>query len=33
MDAWRKLLDSDLPALNTQLKQVGFPEIKTEAEH
>jgi len=33
MDAWPKLLESDLPALNTQLKQAGFPEIKTEAEH
>ena len=31
MDAWRKLLESDLPALNQQLKQAGFPEIKTEA--
>jgi hypothetical protein len=30
MDAWPKLLESDLPALNTQLKQAGFPEIKTE---
>jgi hypothetical protein len=30
MDAWHKLLESDLPALNQQLKQVGFPEIKTE---
>jgi hypothetical protein len=30
-DAWRKLLDSDVPALNQQLKQAGFPEIKTEA--
>jgi photosystem II stability/assembly factor-like uncharacterized protein len=29
MEAWRKLLDVDLPALNQQLKQVGFPEIKT----
>ncbi len=29
-DAWRKLLESDLPALNQQLKQAGFPEIKTE---
>src|SRR5438876_2727477 len=28
MQAWRKLLDSDLPALNQQLKQAGFPEIK-----
>jgi photosystem II stability/assembly factor-like uncharacterized protein len=26
--AWRKLLDSDLPALNQQLKQAGFSEIK-----
>jgi hypothetical protein len=32
MSAWRKLLESDLPALNQQLKQAGFPEIKTEAE-
>jgi len=32
MDAWRKLLESDLPALNQQLKQLGFPEIKTEVE-
>ena len=32
MDVWRKLLESDLPALNQQLKQAGFPEIKTEAE-
>ncbi len=31
MDAWRKLLEADLPALNQQLKQAGFPEIKTEA--
>jgi hypothetical protein len=30
MEAWRKLLDSDVPALNQQLKQAGFPEIKTE---
>jgi hypothetical protein len=29
-DAWHKLLESDLPALNQQLKQAGFPEIKTE---
>jgi photosystem II stability/assembly factor-like uncharacterized protein len=29
-DAWRKLLESDLPALNQQLKQSGFPEIKPE---
>src|SRR4029077_1324146 len=32
MDAWRKLLESDLPALNQQLKQAGFPEIKTQSE-
>jgi photosystem II stability/assembly factor-like uncharacterized protein len=32
MDAWQKLLDSDLPALNQQLKQAGFREIKTEAD-
>jgi photosystem II stability/assembly factor-like uncharacterized protein len=32
MDAWRKLLESDLPALNQQLQQAGFPEIKTESE-
>jgi photosystem II stability/assembly factor-like uncharacterized protein len=30
MDAWHKLLESDLPALNQQLKQAGFLEIKTE---
>jgi photosystem II stability/assembly factor-like uncharacterized protein len=30
LDAWRKLLESDLPALNQQLNQAGFPEIKTE---
>jgi len=30
MQAWRKLLDSDLPALNQQLKQAGFSEIKPE---
>jgi photosystem II stability/assembly factor-like uncharacterized protein len=29
MDAWRKLLEVDLPALNQQLKQSGFPEIKS----
>jgi photosystem II stability/assembly factor-like uncharacterized protein len=28
MQAWRKLLDVDLPALNQQLKQAGLPEIK-----
>jgi photosystem II stability/assembly factor-like uncharacterized protein len=32
MDAWHKLLESDLPALNEQLKQAGLPEIKTEVE-
>jgi photosystem II stability/assembly factor-like uncharacterized protein len=32
MDAWRQLLESDLPALNQQLKQAGLPEIKTETE-
>ena len=31
MDAWRKLQESDLPALNQQLIQAGFPEIKAEA--
>jgi hypothetical protein len=29
MDAWHKLLESDLPRLNQQLKQAGLPEIKT----
>ena len=28
MDVWRKLLEIDLPSLNLQLKQAGFPEIK-----
>jgi photosystem II stability/assembly factor-like uncharacterized protein len=28
VEAWRKLLEVDLPSLNQQLKQVGFPEIK-----
>src|SRR5215211_48930 len=28
MDAWQKLLQSDLPTLNQQLKQAGLPEIK-----
>jgi len=32
MDAWQKLLESDLPALNQQLKPAGFQEIKTESE-
>ena len=27
MEAWRKLLDVDLPALNQQLREPGFPEI------
>jgi hypothetical protein len=30
-DAWHKLLKVDLPALNQELKQAGFPEIKTDA--
>jgi hypothetical protein len=30
MQAWAKLLNSDLPALNQQLKQAGFPEIGPE---
>jgi len=29
MEALQKLLESDLPALNQQLKQAGFPEINT----
>ena len=32
MDAWHKLIASDLPALNQQLKEAGFPEIKIESE-
>jgi hypothetical protein len=32
MDAWHKLLESDLAGLNQQLKQAGFSEIKTEVE-
>jgi photosystem II stability/assembly factor-like uncharacterized protein len=32
MTTWHKLLVSDLPALNQQLKQAGFPEIKAESE-
>jgi len=28
METWRKLLDVDLPALNQELKQAGFDEIK-----
>ncbi|HEV3147544.1 MAG TPA: hypothetical protein VGZ24_02760, partial [Chthoniobacterales bacterium] len=31
METWRKLLDVDLPALNQQLKQAGFGEIKFES--
>jgi hypothetical protein len=30
MQAWQKLLDTDLPTLNQQLKQAGLPEIKSE---
>jgi len=30
MDGWHKLLESDLPALNQELKRAGCPEIKTE---
>ncbi len=33
MDAWHQLLESDLPALNQQLRQAGFPEIKAKVEH
>jgi hypothetical protein len=32
MDMWHKLIESDIPAWNQQLKQAGFPEIKTEVE-
>jgi photosystem II stability/assembly factor-like uncharacterized protein len=32
MDAWHKLLASDLPALNEQLEEAGFAEIKTESQ-
>jgi photosystem II stability/assembly factor-like uncharacterized protein len=28
METWRELLDVDLPTLNQQLRQAGFPEIK-----
>jgi hypothetical protein len=28
IDAWQKLSDVDLPALNQQLKQAGFEKIK-----
>ena len=30
-EAWNKLIESDLPALNRELKEAGFPEIKTES--
>ena len=30
MQAWRKLLETDLPALNQQLKQAGFSELKAD---
>jgi len=32
MAAWHKLLESDLPALNQELKQVGLPEVRTDAQ-
>jgi photosystem II stability/assembly factor-like uncharacterized protein len=32
MEAWQKLLESDLPALNQQLKHAEFPQIKIAAE-
>jgi photosystem II stability/assembly factor-like uncharacterized protein len=32
MNAWHKIIESDLPVLNQELKQAGFPEIKTEPE-
>jgi hypothetical protein len=32
IEAWQKLLESDLRALNQELKQAGFPEIKTESQ-
>ena len=32
MDEWHKLLESDLPTLNEQLKEAGLSEIKTESE-
>jgi hypothetical protein len=32
IDAWQKILESDIPSLNQQLKQAGFQEIKTESE-
>jgi photosystem II stability/assembly factor-like uncharacterized protein len=30
LDAWQKLLASDVPALNQQLRHAGFPEIRAE---
>jgi hypothetical protein len=30
MQAWQRLLATDLPALNQQLKQAGFSEIKAD---
>jgi photosystem II stability/assembly factor-like uncharacterized protein len=30
MDAWQRLVESDIPTLNTQLRQAGFSEIKSE---
>ncbi len=32
MDEWKQLLESDLPALNHQLKEAGLPEIKPETD-
>jgi len=32
MEAWKKLIDVDLPALNEQLKSAGFEEIKISGE-
>ena len=32
IDAWHKLLASDLPALNEQLKEAGFGEIKAQSQ-
>ena len=32
IEAWRKLLQSDLPALNRELKQAGFTEIEVQAD-
>ena len=31
MEAWHKIIESDLPALNQEMKQAGFPQIKTGA--